>query len=335
MNSFVFRLPQTIIRAFGLIDLPSLQYFQAPINNPELNTKIIESIKKMNHDLLRSINSEDIKIINLEDGLQRLLSPALLSPALIESNLIHKHHHLFKAIPERYLVPYASGVYNPKYSDIKNIRGFLKCLRDSWNYKKMTSPKGVLDWASMILGDENDKYLPWFWERTRLHLDIYQKRIKSAENFLSDKSEYIGKIRAASNPIIIQPTRSLENDTYLKVVNDYYTKSLKFRAMVDSHEVTIFIKPHRSEVLYEQIPLKQRFRGHEVYYPDNLYDFYIPSEILLNINSRVTLVSEVSSSVFNHFINKNIVIKNVLTTGLFKQYGLIAHRFNSINSSID
>ena len=101
--------------------------------------------------------------------------------------------------------------------------------------------------------------------------------------------------------------------------------------MVDIGDVTIFIKPHRSEVLYEKIRSSYSFHGNEVYFPGNLYDFYIPTEILASIDNKVTLVSEVSSSVFNSFIKHNIVINNELTENLFKQYGLISHRFKRRN----
>jgi hypothetical protein len=236
---------------------------------------------------------------------------------------------LLNRIPVKYLVPYASSVFNPKYDDLKDIRAFLKCLRDSWNYKTLISPKGVLDWASMILDQNNGRYTPWFWDRVELDVKIYQERIKSAGIFLGKKSNLIRKIKAAKKPIIIQPTRSVKNNTYNQVIEYYYNNSKKFRTMVDIGDVSIFIKPHRSEVLHEKIRPNYSFHGNEVFFPNNLYDFYIPTEILANIDNKVTLVSEVSSSVFNSFIKHNIVINNELTKNLFKQYGLISHRFKS------
>ena len=158
MNSFIFRLPQTIIRAYGFKNLLSLNFFQAPINNPGLSKKIVESIIEMNNDLLSSISSDAVDISNFSDK-----SYELISTALIESNLIHGSHLLFKHIPVKYLVPYASGVFNPKYTDLRDPRAFLKCLRDSWQYKKLVSPEGVLDWASMILNENKDSYFPWFF----------------------------------------------------------------------------------------------------------------------------------------------------------------------------
>jgi hypothetical protein len=324
MNSFIFRLPQTIIRAFGFVNLPSLKYFQAPISDSNLSLEIVDSIANINYDLLSSVNEKKIEVFSLKDNLREFPSPAL-----IESNLVHKNHFLFKGIPVKYLVPYASNVFNPKYSDIKDVRAFLKCLRDSWNYKQLVSPKGVLDWASMILDENYGGYTPWFWDRIELDTKIYQARIKSAEIFLGKKSDLIRRIRASKNPIIIQPTRSLINSTYDEVIEYYYNQSTKFRTMVDIGDVSIYIKPHRSEVLYEKIRTTYSFRGNEVSFPNNLYDFYIPTEILLNIDNNVTLVSEVSSSVFNSFIKRNIIIKNELTKNLFNQYGLISHRFKS------
>ena len=51
LNSFIFRLPQTIIRAFGIPRLPYLDYFQIPINNKNLDTNIIKIKKKINLSL--------------------------------------------------------------------------------------------------------------------------------------------------------------------------------------------------------------------------------------------------------------------------------------------
>ena len=325
INSFIFRLPQTIIRAFGFINLPSLKYFQAPINNSDLGFEVVDSIANVNYDLLSSVNEKKIEVFSLNDNLGEFPSSAL-----IESNLIHKNHYMLKSIPVKYLVPYASNVLNPKYSDIKDVRAFLKCLRDSWNYKQLVSPKGVLDWASMILDENYGRFTPWFWDRIELDTKIYQARMKSAEIFLGKKSELIRRIRDSKNPIIIQPTRSIKNSTYDEVVEYYYNQSTEFRTMVDIGDVSIFVKPHRSGVLYEKIRSNYSFRGSEVYFPNNLYDFHIPTEILLNIDNKVTLVSEVSSSVFNSFINHNIIIKNELTKNLFKHYGLISHIFGSI-----
>ena len=326
MKSFIFRLPQTIIRAFGYINLPSLKYFQAPINNSDLSFEVVNSITKMNYDLLSSVNLNEIQVFSLTDN-----PHDFPSPALIESNLVHKNHLLLNRIPVKYLVPYASNVFNPKYDDLKDMRAFLKCLRDSWNYKTLISPRGVLDWASMILNQNDGRFTPWFWDRIELDAKIYQERIQSAGIFLGKKSNLIRKIKAATKPIIIQPTRSVKNNTYNEVLEYYYNYSTKFRAMVDVGDVSIFIKPHRSEVLYEKIRPNYSFHGNEVFFPNNLYDFYIPTEILVNIDNKVTLVSEVSSSVFNSFIESNIVINNELTKNLFKQYGLISHRFKSEN----
>ena len=175
MNSFIFRLPQTIIRAFGYLNLPSLKYFQAPINDSDLSCEIVDSITNMNYDLLRSVNVTEIQVFDLTDN-----PHDFPSPALIESNLVHKNHSLLNRIPVKYLVPYGSSVFNPRYDDLKDIRAFLKCLRDSWNYKTLMSPKGVLDWASMILDQNNGRYTPWFWDRVELNSKIYQERIKNA-----------------------------------------------------------------------------------------------------------------------------------------------------------
>lgn len=328
MHNFLFRLPQTIIRTYGLEKIDNLKYFQAPINTVKqnLDTSIVNSIYALNFDLLQSIQTfRTIEICKFPDTRNQLSHSVLL-----ESNLVRTYSDDLKELSEIYLVPYASTVFNPVYSDLSDIEGFLRCLKDSWSFKQLISPKGVLDYASLILNNTKGKEIPWFWKSIPLSFNAYNSRIKLANYTIGLKSPWVQLVSEATNPIIIQPTLSYKHNTYKEVLEYYYSASKGLQEMIDGNDVTIFLKPHRSDISQLGNHKIDRFRDHKVFFPESFYDFFIPVEILLNSNYNTTLVSEVSSSIFNSSI-RQILIRNNLTESLFHQYGLIASRFHTLS----
>ena len=327
MNNFIFRLPQTIIRAFGIPKLPNLDYFQIPINNKYLDSSIENKIYEINNDLLSSISDKEITHVTEKDFPFNKNS----LPTVIESNIVHLYHAKLKHIPTIYLIPYASSVFNPKFEDLKDLRGFLKCLKHSWYFKKLIPIAGVFDWASMILDDMAGPYIPWFWHSLDLDLNVYIERLKLAEIKLSNKSQFITLIQKKVNPIIIQPTLYKERDSYLKVLDYYYQNNFELRKLIDENEVNIFIKPHRSDTVFWQKQKPGRFRGHNIHFPTDYYDLLLPTEILLNIKNALTLVSEVSSTLFNSSISRKILISDSSTDKLLLDYGLMASRNSDLS----
>jgi hypothetical protein len=322
VNNFIFRLPQTIVRAYGIPSLNLFNYFQFPINRPNLSNKIQKTIYEINDDLLGSIGGKNT--VHISEKFFPFDKTSL--PTIVESNLVHLYHSKFKLLPEIYLVPYASSVFNPKFKDLYHARAFLKCLKNSWYFKKLVPVAGVYDWASMILNESPSSYFPWFWKSLPLDLNSYITRLNLAHNKLINKSDYINLISDKKIPLIIQPTLSKELDTYLKVLEYYYHINKNLQKIVDENDVTFFIKPHRSDIEHYKARSINSFRGHTVYFPQNYYDFFIPTEILASINHKVVLVSEASSSMFNSLIPNKILISNSSTKKSLIDYGLMSLR---------
>lgn len=327
MNSFIFRLPQTIIRAFGIPKLPYLDYFQIPINHKNLGSSVEKKIYEINGDLLSSIS--DKKIMHVTERDFPFNKDSL--PTVIESNLVHLYHSKLKHIPTIYLIPYASSVFNPKLGDLRDLRGLLKCLKHSWYFNKLIKIAGVFDWASMILDDKVGARIPWFWNSLDLDLNVYIERLKLAEIKMSKKSQFITLIQRKVNPIIIQPTLYKDRNSYLKVLDYYYQNNFELRKLIDENEVNIFIKPHRSDIVFWQKQKPSRFHGHDIHFPTDYYDLLVPTEVLLNIKNESTLVSEVSSTLFNSSISRKILISDFSTNKLLLDYGLMASRYTNLS----
>ena len=322
LNSFIFRLPQTIIRAFGIPRLPYLDYFQIPINNKNLDNSIEKKIYEVNSDLLSSISEK--KITHITERNFPFNKNSL--PTVVESNIVHLYHSKLKHIPTIYLIPYASSVFNPKFEDLRHLRGFLKCLKDSWYFNRLIPIAGVFDWASMILDDRAGAYIPWFWNRLDLDLNVYIERLRLAEIKLGKKSQFIDLIQNKRNPIIIQSVLGKERTSYLEVLDYYYQNNFELRKIVDENEVNFFIKPHRSDISFLQKQKTSKFRGHDIHFPNDFYDLLVPTELLLNIRNKPILVSEVSSTLFNSSISHKILISDSSTNKLLLDYGLMASR---------
>jgi hypothetical protein len=326
MNSFLFRLPQTIVRAFGLDSIIIKNFLQAPVRLNNGNKKTDQAIYQLNEDLIYSVFDESPqKVMENKSNFESNFSPMIL-----ESNLINIYHLYLQQINKLFLMPYASFVYNPKLSDLFYVKNFIKCLRDCNHYRKLISIQGVFDWASMVLKEEKSDYLPWFWDAIKLDQRKYNYRLTRANQYLKAKSELINLIAESENPIIVQIILDSHLNSYRKVLEYFYQNNLHFQNLLNKQSATIFIKQRRSDIEYNSKSSDENFLGNKIIIPKNLYDHFIPTEILLASNIRSFLVSEISSTVFNNLIANKIIVSTSRSSKMFMQQGLMAQRFTKL-----
>lgn len=303
-NNLIVRLPQSLIRALGISNLPELNIIQSSLSRN--SSHVFKSapdemaVYKLNKEIISALNfKSNYRLVNIFDD--KLILPDYL---IIDFNLISSLSlPCFKNLKKSIILPYASEVYSPVRSDVLNLEGFARCIKSSLRVKKFVHPEYFLNWTDMICRYNNPNFLPWFWKPLQMELPLYTKRIRSIANRLSKKYEFISNFLDAEKAILFQFGSLGGEKSVEKILLKLYSTSNIFRNYIDTGNANIFVKPHRSlGSRKNKYPL--HFRGATIHTTNDLVERYIPSEIFINGSEKnFLLISDHSSSLYNFQIS--------------------------------
>lgn len=311
-QNLIFRLPQSLIRSFGIKDIANFNFFQTNFtrNSPQQNNvaEIEMGIYNLNSIIIGSLTGKksNLKFINLLD--EKLIYPinAVVDYNLITSSEINRG---LKQIKNLTILPYDSLVLNPKFEDIRYLKSFLKSTKDCYFIWKKSKAKFCYNWIDMITLNDHKTFLPWFWKPKELSLNLYLTRIRDVALSLSNEFEFMNNFHNCVNPILIQYTEYKSEMRIQNQLDNLFNLSAIFRDRIRQPGAEIFLKPHRTNMNYEDNNLT-RFKGIKINRPISIEENFIPSEVFINSrNSNLLLISEWSSSLFNFQIKDIIPIK--------------------------
>ena len=332
-NNFIFRLPQTLIRAVGIKEFTDFQFSQVNIirNKSHIfNSAPLErAYFKISEDIIKSLNPKSyIERINLFDDTLILPDTAIIDYNILTSSDIFSN---IKKIKNIKVVPYESFVHNPVATDLINTLSFFKTLKRSYLFWSIHRPLYFYNWIDMITLNKFSYFLPWFWKPINLDIELYKFRLNIVAEQLSLKYDYIDKYLTSKNPILIQLTEWPQKKTIIENLEYIYNKSEAFRNSINTEGAVIFLKPHRSVPKYVEFTAK-KFKGVEIIKPETLEESLIPSEILINssIENSPLIISEFSSSLFNFQSQEFIGIRD---SDYAKEFSRLALSFKRLSHS--
>ena len=310
-ENLLVRLPQTIVRSLGLAEFSKLNFFQGNISkNPSHkigNTPREKAIFTLNSEIILSASGGKTPIIwDLFDSTKQVPTQTILDFNLIPFCNLPS----MEKLKEPSIMPYASQVYNPIVNDLLSPYGVLRCLKTSLYIRKSVKPRYFYDWASMICGNNNQNYIPWYWKPITMSLELYLIQVRKVANSLKKNYNFLNTFLDTENPILFQYTEHTFNSSIENHLNYLYSNNKVFNKEVKKRGAKIFIKPHRSKSFIPKNPIFC-FNGVEIVYAESLIEHYIPTEIFLNSTSRDFLfISEWSSGIYNFQIKRFIPLKS-------------------------
>lgn len=325
----LIRLPQTLLRGLAIPNFTSLKVLQTNIER-KLNFKDSVTPREaatylINNKIIESIGMDTPEtVLNIYDN--KSLVP---EHTIIDSNLaFNSKLPSFRKYKDPVILPYDSVVHNPIYSDLSCIKGFVYCLKDSLYFRKGIRPKYVYDWAGMICKTQNSKYIPWFWKPLPMDLNLYLDRIQIVSKCLGNKFTFLNRFQNSVNPILFLYSSEWHQSTIENTLLSLYENSEILRNQIDTEGSDIFVKPHRAEPFVPKAPINY-FKGSRIVYAESLTEHFIPSELFINSKkNEFLLVSEWSSTLFNHQIERFVPIKDVRPSSDFTLL-LAGHRLKS------
>lgn len=327
-GSFIFRLPQTVVRSFATPSLESMEYFQANVDHayrissiPEYETTIDFLNKLMLNALMPSRN---INKIDLSDPLTALPHNPIIDMNLWTSIKYYPALHKAKNFA---LIDYASGVYTPSYSDLRYPISFLRSAKRSLAIACKNRPRYFLDWTGMISPFSHSRYLPWFWKGIPLDEDLMRYRSKIVMQHLAKQSEFVKSFIYADNPVLILVTESPGIAKIEERLEETARNSPNFARLLSKNDVSFFVKPHRTHPQF--VDTHFSILGRRVFMPDGLMEALIPAELFFYSNYTTQLVSEFGSAVFNRLTNPTIPIRLQSDAWAVRSYGLVVDRARS------
>jgi hypothetical protein len=323
-NNFIFRLPQTLIRALGIKEFTNFQFSQVNIIRNKTHVFNSDHLEKayfqISEDIVKSLNPKSyIKKINLFDDTLILPDEATIDYNILTSSDIFYN---IKKIKNIKVVPYESFVHNPAAIDLINILSFFKTLKRSYLFWSIHRPLYFYDWIDMITLNNFNYFLPWFWKPINLDIELYKFRLCIIAEQLSIKYEFMNKYLASKNPILIQLTEWPQKKKIVDNLEYIYNKSNTFRNLINTKDAQIFLKPHRSVPKYVEFTAK-KFRGVEIIKPETLEESLIPSEILINSSNG-------NSPLFNFQAQKFI---GIMDSDYSKEFSRLTLSFKRLSRS--
>jgi len=327
--NLIFRLPQSLVRALGIKEIEKCNFYQANVHRHQkhkINSLPYErAIFNLNSLIVAGINKrKKLNFLNLFDDSIFFPQEVIVDYNLLTSIETFKS---LKNIKNISVLPYNSATFNPVIQDLFSIKGFSKCLKDSFEFSKKVKPRSFYNWVEMISGAENTKFLPWFWTSKSLSRELYLFNLKKVAAHLSGYYIFLKKFLNAEDPILIQYTELNENEILENLLNELFSVNSNFRNKILKKKSIIFIKPHRSNFKFKSYSIRN-FKGTEIVYPLNMEESLIPSEIFINSRDNSFLfISEWSSSLINFQIREFIPIKRGFEKKNFTYMRLSLNRF--------
>ncbi len=303
------RLPQTLIRGLAIPNFTSLKIIQANVERESSVNNLMTLRQKatllINTEVLHSLGMDDpVSVIDIFD--EDSLIP---ERAIIDSNLAHNAKlPSFRNCLNPVILPYASSVFNPTYSDLTHVKGFTQCLRESLYILKSIRPQYIYDWTGVICKTQFGQHVPWFWKPLSMDLNKYINRIQVVSQYLGEKYPFLNQFRNAVNPILLLYSSEWHHKTIEEVLINLYNSSQQLRNQIELEGSTIFVKPHRAWSFLPKESINY-FKGSKVLYADCLAEHLIPTEVFINSKQgKFLLISEWSSTLFNFQIKNFIPI---------------------------
>ena len=286
MKAFWFRLPQTLIRAFGIHQIENYNFFQYPILEDNRHWPgFAESNYKVNRILSETLGKRVDLIGNIQENVSELIVDYNLLWNL-ESNFFENNRDKIKSFA---IMDYAVGDHSPFLSDLfRSHVPFLKATRNSFFLWKKFKPNIFYDWTGSFFPET--RYFPWYWQNIKIDVPLFNSRAVKALQEFSLYSKNILDFLESEKPLLVQTNLG----TSLEEIRTNIEITLSLN---DVQFDTIFIKPHRS--VGHKIGLHGSIRNIKVVSFDSALEKCLPAEILIFGNSKSQLLSPISSTIFS------------------------------------